>query len=326
MRRRDFMTIVAGSAVSARHAQAQAQPRSRPYRIGVLSQQPGQSSLFSRTFVEGLREFGYVEGQNIGIEWRFAPDGETIARMAAELVALDLDLIVSGGGPAVRAVVRATRTTPIVMAFSGDPVGTGLVTSLSRPGGNVTGLSFMSPDLSGKRVEVLAEAFPSVRRVATLWNPEDPVYALELERTEKAAPGRGIALMPIAVRTAGEFEAAFADMAAGGAEALIVFAHSLTIANSRRIVELANRHRLPTVYGLREYVVEGGLIAYGPRLAEFFRRAAFYVDRVLRGAKPGDLPLEQPTSFELAVNLRTAKALAVSIAPSIIARADEVIE
>jgi putative ABC transport system substrate-binding protein len=189
MRRRTFLAIVCSAAASARPAQAQPQPRSRPYRIGFLGLQPGQSSLFlsqqpgefslaQRVLSEALRDLGSVEGQNITMEWRFTPDREKLPALAAELVALNPDAIVTGGGPAVRAAMQATKTTPIVMAYSGDPVGTGLVSSLSRPGGNLTGSSFMSPDLSAKRIEVLAEALPGVRRLATLWNPEDPVYAL----------------------------------------------------------------------------------------------------------------------------------------------------
>src|SRR5215203_5787142 len=203
MRRREFITGL--GAVSAWPHIGQAQGRSKPHRIGFLSQQPGQSSLYSRTFVEGLRELGYVEGQNITIEWRLTADSDKLRAFAAELAGMNLDVIVTGGGPAVRAAKQATSTIPIVMSFSGDPVGTGLVPSLSRPGGNLTGFSFMSPDLSAKRVEVLAETFPTVRRLATLWNPEDPVYALELERTEGAARGLGMTLLPTAVRAAGEF-------------------------------------------------------------------------------------------------------------------------
>jgi putative ABC transport system substrate-binding protein len=324
MRRRAFLTGLA--TVAAWPHIGQAQLRSKPHRIGFLSQQPGQSSLFSRTFIEGLRDLGYVEGQNITIEWRMTPDREQLTRWAAELAGMNLDAIVTGGGPAVRAAKQATSTTPIVMGYSGDPVGTGLVPSLSRPGGNLTGFSFMSPDLSAKRVEVLAEAFPTVRRLATLWNPEDPVYALELERSEKAARGLGMTLFPIAVRGAGEFEAAFDSIVAAQADGLVVFAHSLTLANSRRLVEMANRQAFPTMYGLREYVVEGGLIAYGPRVTDLFRRSALYVDRILKGTKPADMPVEQPTKFELAINLKTAKVLNLTIPPTLLARADEVIE
>src|SRR3954466_15536310 len=227
MRRRAFLTGLA--TVAAWPHIGQAQVRSKPHRIGFLSQQPGQSSLFSRTFVEGLRELGYVEGQNITIEWRMTPDREQLLRFATELAAMNLDVIVTGGGPAVRAAKQATSAIPIVMSFSGDPVGTGVVPSLSHPGGNLTGLSFMSPDLSAKRVEVLAEAFPDLQRLATLWNPEDPVYALELERTERAARGLAMRLLPVSVSVASDFEAAFREIVAARADALIVFAHSLTI-------------------------------------------------------------------------------------------------
>jgi putative ABC transport system substrate-binding protein len=317
--------MVAAAAASLRRARAQAQP-ARQYRIGFLSQQSGRTSLFSRTFTEAMQELGYVEGKNLTIEWRLTPDREKLTAFAAELVAQTPDVIVTGGGPAVRAALQATRLIPVVMGFSGDPVGTGLVPSLSRPGGNLTGFSFMAPDLSAKRVEVLAEGFPKVRRVAALWDPQDPVYALELERTETAARGLSITLLPVPARAAGELETAFAQMAAAGADGLIVFAHSLTLANSHSIIDLANRQRFPTLYGLREYVLDGGLIAYGPRITESFRRAAFYVDRILKGGKPADMPVEQPTKFELAVNLKTARALGVTIAPALVARADEVIE
>ena len=324
MRRREILALFAGAVPWP--SMAQPQPRPKPYRIGFLSQQPGQSSLFSRTFAEALRDLGYVEGQNITIEWRFTPDGEKLLSLATELVGLNLDVIVTGAGPAIRAAKQATSKTPIVMSFSGDPVGTGLVPNLSRPGGNLTGLSFMSPDLSAKRVEVLAEAFPDVQRLATLWNPEDPVYALELERTERAARGLGMRLLPVSVSVASDFEAAFREIVAARADALIVFAHALTIANSRSLIEIANRQRFPTMYGLREYVLEGGLMAYGPRLTESFRRAAFYVDRILKGARPAEMPVEQPTSFELALNLKTARALGFDFPASLLARADEVIE
>ncbi len=308
-------------------APARGQPRSGTHRIGFLSQQPqGQTSSFAEAFVDGLRDAGYVEGQNLTIEWRFAQDREGLVAFANELAQMKLGAIVTTGGPAVRALRQATSTTPIIMSFSGDPVGTGLVPSLSRPGGNLTGPSFMSPDLSAKRVEVLAEAFPAAQRVATLWNPEDPVYALELERTERAVRSLGRTLLPIAVRSPTEFETAFAEMVGARADALIVFAHTLTILNRRSLIDLANRHRMPTMYGLIEYVTDGGLIAYGPRLAEVYRRAAVYVDRILKGGNPADLPIEQPSKFELAINLKTVKALGLDMPSALLARADEVIE
>jgi putative tryptophan/tyrosine transport system substrate-binding protein len=308
----------------------EAQQTGKMHRIGYLSggtPSSARTSALVEAFRDGLRELGYVEGRNLTIEWRFSEGrGEQFPALANELSQLKVEAIVTTGGPATRAAKQATNTIPIVMAFSGDPVGTGLVASIARPGGNLTGLSFMSPELSAKRLELLREAFPKVTRVATLWNPDDPVYALELQRTEAAARGLGISLQPIEVRGVADFEAAFASMARHRADALIVFAHTLTILNQRRLVELANRDRLPTMYGLREFVTGGGLIAYGPSLSALYRRAAFYVDRIFKGAKPADLPVEQPTKFELLINLKTAKALGLTIPPSLLLRADHVIE
>jgi putative ABC transport system substrate-binding protein len=308
----------------------EAQQGGKAHRIGYLSggsPSSERTSTLVEAFREGLRELGYVEGRNITIDWRFSQGrAEQFPSLVAELIQSKVEAIVTTGGPATRAAKQATSTIPIIMAFSGDPVGTGLVASIARPGGNLTGLSFMSPELSAKRLELLREAFPKVTRVAALWNPDDPVYALELQRTEAAAKGLGISLQPIEVRGAGEFEAAFASMARHRADALIVFAHTLTILNQRSLVELANRDRLPTMYGLSEFVIGGGLIAYGPSLSALYRRAAFYVDRILKGAKPADLPVEQPTKFELLINLKTAKTLGFTIPPSLLLRADHVIE
>jgi putative ABC transport system substrate-binding protein len=194
------------------------------------------------------------------------------------------------------------------------------VASLARPGGNLTGLSFMSPELSAKRVEMLVAGFPGARCLAALWNPTDPVYALELERTERAASSFGLTLLPIAVRSHADFEAAFVEIGRKQADALIVFAHTLTILHRHRLIELANRHRLPTMYGLAEYGSDGGLISYGPRLADSFRRSAYYVDRILKGASPADLPIEQPTKLQLVINLKTAATLGLNIPPSLLPR------
>jgi putative ABC transport system substrate-binding protein len=303
------------------------QQMGKVHRIGYLSQAGGPSSPLVQAFLEGLRDFGYVEGRNIAIEWRFTEGrAEQLPSFANELIRLKVEAIVTTGGPATRAVKQATSTIPIIMAFSGDPVGTGLVASLARPGGNLTGLSFMSPDLSAKRLELLREAFPKITRVATLWNPDDPVYALELSRTHSAARALGITLQAIEVRARHDFEAAFAAMARDRVDALIVFSHTLTIQGRREVIDLANRYRLPTMYGLREFVSDGGLVAYGPSLTALYRRAAFYVDKILKGARPGDLPVEQPAKFELVVNLKTSQALGLTIPPSLMARADHVVE
>src|SRR2546428_2635511 len=303
-----------------------AQQAGKVHRIGYLSQGGGPSSPLVQVFRDGLREFGYVEGQNLTIEWRFTNRDEQLPSVANELIQLKVEGIVTTGGPATRAVQQATSTITIIMTFSGDPVGTGLIASLARPGGNLTGLSFMSPDLSAKRLELLRETFPKIRRVAALRNPDDPVYPPGLSRTEAAARAPGIPLQPIEVRARGDFEAAFAAMARDRADALIAFAHTLTIQGRRELIDLANRHRLPTMYGLREFVNDGGLIAYGPSLTALFRRAAFYVDKILKGAKAADLPAEQPTKFELVVNLKTAKALGLTIPQGVLLRADHVVE
>ena len=321
--RRAFITALGGVAAWPLVARGQT---GKAHRIGFLSQGLA-TSPFVAAFREGLRELGYSEGKNISIEWRFSSrPAEELKAFANELVGLRPEAIVTIGGPATRAMKQVTSTIPIVIAFSGDPVGAGLVESLSRPGANLTGLSFMSPDLSAKRLEVLIEAFPKINRVATLWNPDDPVYALELQRTETAAQSFGVTLRPMQVRTPDDFAPVFAAMAQDSADAVIVFAHRLTIGNRSSVVELANRQRLPAMYGIREFVDEGGLIAYGPSLRATSKRAAFFVDKILNGAKPADLSVEQPAKFELVINLTTAKALGLEVPPALIARADEIIE
>jgi putative tryptophan/tyrosine transport system substrate-binding protein len=323
--RREFITLIGAAAWMP--LAANAQPSSKLHRIGYLSGPASSASApLVQAFRNGLGDFGYIEGQNISVEWRFSRGNEELPSLANELIQLKVAGVVATGGPAIRAVKQLTDSIPIIMAFSGDPVGTGLIGSLGRPGGNLTGLSLMSPDLSAKRVEILKEALPRIRRVATLWNPDDPVYALELQRTEAAAQALNISLHPVEARARDDFEAAFVGMVRAQADALIVFAHGLTILNRDRLIELASQNRMPTIYGTRESVTDGGLMAYGPSIPVLYRRAAFYVDKILKGTKPGDIPVEQPTSFELVVNLRTAKALGLEIPATLLARADEVIE
>jgi putative tryptophan/tyrosine transport system substrate-binding protein len=325
MKRREFIGLLGGAAVWP--LMAHAQSAGTLHRIGYLSSPAGSAqSRLVQAFRDGLGDYGYVEGRSIAIEWRLARRNEELPSLANELIKLKVEAVVATGGPAVRAVKQLTDTIPIVMAFSGDPVGTGLIDSLGRPGGNLTGLSMMSPDLSGKRLEILKEALPRITRVATLWNPDDPVYALELQRTEAAARALDISLHPVAVRARDDFEPAFAAMIENHADALIVFAHGLTVLNRDILIELASRHRLPTMYGTRENVAAGGLMAYGPSVTALYRRAAFYVDKILKGTKPGDIPVEQPSKFELVVNLKTAKALGLEIPLTLQTRADEVIE
>jgi putative ABC transport system substrate-binding protein len=324
MRRREFLGVLGGAAAAWPLA-ARAQQTANMPRLAVLNPGDGPSSPQITAFRQGLRDLGYVESRNIAIDWRFLESGSGgLVEAAHDLVQRKPDVIVATGGPAVRAVQQATSTIPIIMSFSGDPVGTGLVASLARPGANLTGLSLMSPDLTAKRMELLKEAFPQIRRVATFWNPDDPVYRLEMEQAEIASRSLGIALRPIQIRSRSDIDAAFPD--SSNADGLIVFAHVLTTANRDRLIGLANGRRLPAMYGLKEYASDGGLMSYGPSRSELYRRTATYVDKILKGANPANLPVEQPTKFELTINLKTAKALSLTVPPSLLARADEVIE
>ena len=277
-------------------------------------------------FRQGLRELGYVEGQTIALEVRYA-EGRTerIPELVAEFVGLKMDVLVAGGSPAALAAKKATRTIPIVMV-SAAPVGLGLVASLARPGGNVTGLSYFNEAIIAKRLELLKELVPELARVAVLRNPIVAVHATFWRETEAAARMLGVALQPLDVRGPEDFEAAFTAATRGNAQALIAFDDGLTLAHRSRIVALAASSRLPVMYGLREFPDEGGLMSYGPSFVVIFRRAATYVDKILKGAKPADLPVEQPTKFELVINLKTAKALGLTVPPTLLARADEVIE
>ena len=264
------------------------------------------------------------------IEYRDAEGKlERLPALAAELVALKVDVIVAAGTPAALAAKQATRTLPIVFAAAADPVASGLVTSLARPGGNVTGLSILAPELVGKCLEQLKQAVPGVSRVAVLWQPGGLGERTEkdmLKGAEVAARALGVRLQFVEARGPADFDRAFSDMTRARAGALTVLASAMFFSERRRLVDLAAKNRLPAVYPLREFVDAGGLMSYGPNLADLFRRAATYVDKILKGAKPGDLPVEQPTKFELVINLKTAKALGLTIPPSLLQRADQVIE
>ncbi len=322
-----LVATLALGILSAPLASAGQYPAKIPQIGSLWLGSPSLATPYVEAFRQGLRELGYVEGQNIVIEWRFAGSrAELLPDLAAELVRLKVDLIVATAGPSVRAAKQATTTIPIVMAFSGDPVGTGLVPSLARPGGNITGLSFMAPDLSAKRLELLKEAFPKISRVAVLFDVTDAVSALEFRETQVAARALGVKLRSMEVREPNDFETAFLALPRERTDSLLTFAHALTIPHRGRIVDLAAKSRLPAMYGLREFSDAGGLMAYGPSLPDLFRRAAFYVDKILKGAKPADLPVEQPTRFELVINLKTAKALGLTIPQSILIRADQVIQ
>jgi len=275
-------------------------------------------------FRQGLRELGYVEGQSIRFEARWAQGRpERLPGLAAELVGLRVDVIVTGGGEAARAARQATATIPIVMATGSDPVKLGIVESLARPGGNVTGVNSISSQLMAKRVELLRELLPKISRVAILWD-ETPNARMSVQELEAAARTLGIVIHTVGVRGANDFARAFSE--AGGDRAVIVVASSFMFTERKRIADLALKHRLPTALGAREYVEVGGLFSYAVSYPDQFRRAAPYVDRILRGARPADLPVEQPTTFELVINLKTARALGLAIPPSLLRRADRVIE
>jgi putative ABC transport system substrate-binding protein len=314
--------------LSAPHA-PEAQPPAKVPRIGMLwfgSPVVGPSPHLE-AFRQGLRELGYTEGQNIVIEARHAAMRPALLPdLAANLVLSKVEVIVAAGDPAIHAARHATSTIPIVMVAGADPVGSGLVASLARPGGNLTGSSALSPELSGKRLQLLTEALPGVSRVAVLWNPADPAKALDVRETQAAGQALGVQLQLLEVRGSEEFERAFAAMTTEHAEALITLGDPLTVSHRMRIVDLAAKSRLPTMYDVREFVEAGGLMAYGPSLPDLFRHAAAYVDKILKGAKPGTLPVEQPMKFELIINLKTAKALGLTIPPSVLFLADRVIQ
>jgi len=281
-------------------------------------------------FRQGLRDLGYVEGRNVVIEYRDAEGKhERLPALAAELVALKVDVIVAPPTPAALAAKQATRTLPIVFFSVSDPVSSGLVTSLGRPGGNVTGLSDLTPELVGKCLEQLKQAVPGVSRAAVLWQPGAFGERTEkdlLKAAEVAARALGVRLQFVEARGPDDFDRAFSKMTSARADALTVLPTAMFVSERRRLVDLAAKNRLPTVFPYRESVDAGGLMSYGPNLADMYRRAATYVDKILKGAKPGDLPVEQPTKFELVINAKTAKALSLTIPQSVLLRADQVIQ
>ena len=328
MDRRALLGIVAGGILAA-PLTATAPPQKT--RIGYLSLNAPANPHLRGAFRQGLRDLGYVEGRNVVVEFRDAGGQlERLSALAAELVALGVDVIVTAGGtPTALAAKQATATVPIVFSSASDPVTDGLVTSLARPGGNVTGLSNLTPELVGKCLEQLKQAVPRATRVAVLWQPGGSGERTDkemLKGAEVAARGLGVRPQFLEAQGPGDLDKAFSDMARARAEALAVWANAMFVSARRQLVELAATYRLPAVYSWREIVDAGGLMSYGPSLVDQYRRAAIYADKILKGAKPGDLPVEQPTKFELVVNLRTAKALGLAIAPSVLQRADQVIE
>jgi putative tryptophan/tyrosine transport system substrate-binding protein len=298
-------------------------------QLGVLSGGPPSPDRLAGldAFRDGLRERGYVEGQSIAIEYRWGENPEQVQEFATELVRLKVDVLVAADPSAVRAAKRATLTIPIVMVQSLDPVGQGYVASLARPGGNMTGLTWDSKfEITGKYLELLKAAAPRITRVAGLIDPTNPGIEPYRKAGEEAAPGLGLALRHVEWSTPADLERAFDAMVSQRAEALFVYGSALTVAHLKRIVALAEKRRLPAIYIFPDAVRFGGLMAYSPNRAEFYRRSARYVASILKGAKPADLPVEQPTKFELVINLKTAKALGLTIPPSLLARADQVIE
>jgi putative tryptophan/tyrosine transport system substrate-binding protein len=303
---------------------AVAQPQAVLPRIGYLGEMP---ELFTDAFRQGLRELGYIEGQNLAVEYRWAEGkADRLRDLAADLAQLKMDVIVTAGTPASRAAQHATRTIPLVMAHVGDPVGMGLVTSLARPGGNSTGVSVIGIDTRGKRLELLKEAVPGISRVADLSNRPNPgMPERSLREMEVAARALGLTLHPVAGRTVEELEQAFAAIMTAQADAIFVHQDQLFFAHRARIVELVAKSRLPAVYQYREWVEAGGLMSYGASLRDVYRRVATLVDKILRGAMPGELPVEQVMRLELVINLKTAQALGLTIPPTLLFQADEVI-
>jgi putative ABC transport system substrate-binding protein len=275
-------------------------------------------------FRDGLRELGYVEGQNVRIEYETAREPSDVPSLAERLVRLNVDVIVTWTTPAAVAVRRATRKIPIV-AITGDPVRAGLVASLARPGGNLTGLAILTSELEVKNLELLKEAVPSLSRVAVLWNPDNPVWTPAMRELQAAAPALGIKLYPVAARNPAELDSALASAVSQRAHGLLVVRDMLFIRHGKRIVKLAAKSRLATIFGTRDSVVDGGLMSYGANVPQMLRRAASYVDKILTGAKPGELPVQQATAIELVVNLKTARGLGITIPESILLHADEVI-
>ena len=329
MRRREFITLLGGTAASAPFAVRAQQPAGRVYRIGLLSIGSREQTLhLIRAFEEGLRSLGYRIGENVVMEYRFADgDTERVPALAADLVRLGVDVISAGNTANTVAAMKATTTIPIVMGNSIDPVGAGLVATLARPGGNVTGFTQDTGDeLNGKRLELLKEIVPNLSRVGILWNPDVAANLNRLTSMREVTRLLGLTLVSAEVRGLDALEQAFATMVAERAQAFVMFADPVLFNSRSRIGVMALRDRLPAISGPREYAAAGLLLTYGANLEDLYRRSAVFVDKIFKGAKPGDLPVEQPTKFELVVNLKTAKALGLSVPPTLLARADEVIE
>jgi putative tryptophan/tyrosine transport system substrate-binding protein len=327
MKRREFITLLGGSAATWPLA-ARAQQQRRIPRVGFLGNSTAAlEENLVQPFRDGLRELGYLEGHNILIEYRWAEGNyEQFPYLIAELIALKVDLFVTAGTPAAVAVKKAATAIPLVMVAVGDPVGTGLVASFARPGGNSTGLTSLAPELEGKRLELLREVLPKVSHIAVLWNPANAYMITTQKEVQAAAAVLGIKVLSLAVQTMQEIDAALATIRTEQPDALNVLADRLFLHERARIMDFAAHHQLPGVHAYRELVLAGGLMSYGPSYAHMHRQAASYVDKILKGAKPADLPVQAPTKFELVINLKTAKGLNIELPPTLLVRADEVIE
>jgi putative ABC transport system substrate-binding protein len=323
MKRREFIAATAALLVSPRRSRAQGTRR----RLGVLVLGE-RSPTMDNALLDGLRNHGWIDGRNLIIEYRYAQSQDRLPASAAELVALSPDLLLAGNPQTAVALKSATATIPIVFVAVADPVGIGLVQSLSRPGGNITGLAtFVPGQFTSKMIETLREMVPTASTIAILVNPGNPMHRLTVaEELPQTARNLGVALPIVEASTAEELDIAFASAAAQHADAIIVFGDPLTFRHAPRVVALAAKHRLPAIYLSRQFATNSGLISYGPDLADLFLRAGGYVDKILKGTKPSDLPVEQPTKFELIINLKTAKELGLTVPPSLLVRADEVIE
>src|SRR5258705_5534265 len=305
-----------------------AQQSQKIFRVGILLPgTPASFSLRTKAFLDGLRELGYVEGATIAFEWKWGQDRvETLSGLAADLVRSNVDVIITGGTSAAQALKAATATIPIVVAIISDPVASGLVDSLARPGGNLTGFSIVAPELGGKRLQLLKELVPHVSSVAVLLNTRNPQSQIELKEMRSAAQEMRLQLYPIEISTEDGLDDAFVAMNKAAVQALVVLTDPILFSQRKRTVDLANRNRLPAMYFFQGFAEEGGLMSYGPSDTDLFRRTAAYVDRILKGTKPGDLPIEQPTKFELFINLKAANMVGVTIPESFLLRADKVIE
>jgi putative tryptophan/tyrosine transport system substrate-binding protein len=327
MRRREFIILVLGSAtVGTPVVYAQHAPKMS--RIGVLLPgTPESFALRTKAFLDGLRELGYVEGKTIEIDWKWGQDRvQTLSGLAADLVRSNPDVVVTGGTAAAQALKAATSTIPIVMAIIGDPVAAGLVPNLARPAGNLTGFSIVAPELGGKRLEMLKEMVPGLTAVAVLLNSKNPQSQIEFKEMASAAQALGLQLYPAEISAEVGLEDAFATINKAAVQALVVLTDPILFSQRKRAVDLANNDRLPAMYFFQGFAEEGGLMSYGPSDADLFRRSAGYVDRILKGAKPGDLPIEQPTKFELFINLKAARMLGIAVPETFLLRADKIIE